>query len=265
MIVESLGLWTAFSVSLLRHIAAHTTFRSGVSPGIAFCNLLQQLSVKLWSYNAKMILRFISLLPDNGVEDSFLNYFPVVPPSSVCGNHDIRESVVSDASSHEVTHADFDSDVPGNSVSDGAEVSICFSTPHGNVSSLPSPDVCSSSFTPPSSALCLPGCSDDVLYSVSVTNRFSSLMDEHDQSSDEGLSPFMGDHNQSSVKGLSPAVSNKGLENPSAASSRTLRKRRGRCSGQENHHSCTKDMDVVSMHDEGHEGSISITTYVCLS
>ena len=46
-----------------------------------------------------MILHFISLLPDDGVEDSFLNYFPVVPPSAVCGNHaeDIGESVVSDA------------------------------------------------------------------------------------------------------------------------------------------------------------------------
>ena len=112
------------------------------------------------------------------VEQS-IDRIPVVPPSGVCGNHDIGESVVSDASSHEVTHADFDSDAPGNSVSDGVEVSICFPT-HGNVSNLSSPDVCSSSFTPPSSALCSPGCSDVVLYSVSVTNRFSSLMDEHD-------------------------------------------------------------------------------------
>ena len=119
------------------------------------------------------------------------------------------------------------------------------------------------SFTPPSSALCPPGCSDDVLYSVSVTNCFSSLMDEHDQSSVEGLSPFMGDHNQSSVKGVSPAVSNKGLENPSAASSRTLRKRRGRHSRQENHHSCIKDMGAVSTHDESHGGPVSITMSVC--
>ena len=39
------------------------TFRGGVSQGQAFHNLLQQLSVKLWSYNAKMLLRYISLLP----------------------------------------------------------------------------------------------------------------------------------------------------------------------------------------------------------
>ena len=202
--------------------------------------------------NAKMILCFISLLPDDGVEDSFLNYFPVPPPSEVCRNHDIGESVVSDASSREVTHADFDSDTPGNSVSDGDKVSICFSTPHSNVSSLSSPDVCSSFFTPPSSTWCFLWCSDDVLYSLSVTNHFSSLMDEHDQSSNEGLSPFMGEHDQSSVKGLSPMVSNKQLENSSTASLRALRKRRGRHSRQEKCHCCIKDMGAVSMHDEGH-------------
>ena len=60
LVVETLGLWTD---SLLRHIAAHTTLRSGVSQGQAFHNLFQQLSVKLWSYNAKMLLRHISPLP----------------------------------------------------------------------------------------------------------------------------------------------------------------------------------------------------------
>ena len=61
--METLGLWTDSSISLLRRIAARTTLRSGVSQGQAFHNLLQQLSVKLWSYNAKMLLRHISLLP----------------------------------------------------------------------------------------------------------------------------------------------------------------------------------------------------------
>ena len=63
LVVETLGLWTDSSISLLRRIAARTTLRSGVSQGQAFHNLLQQLSVKLWSYNAKMLLRHISLLP----------------------------------------------------------------------------------------------------------------------------------------------------------------------------------------------------------
>ena len=52
LVVETLGLWTDSSISPLRRIAARTTLRSGVSQGQAFHNLLQQLSVKLWSYNA---------------------------------------------------------------------------------------------------------------------------------------------------------------------------------------------------------------------
>ena len=63
LVVETLGLWTDSSISLLRRIAAHTTLRSGVSQGQAFHNLLQKLSVKLWSYNTKMLLHHISLLP----------------------------------------------------------------------------------------------------------------------------------------------------------------------------------------------------------
>ena len=63
LVVETLGLWTDSSISLLCCIAARTTLRSGVSQGQAFHNLLQQLSVKLWSYNAKMLLCHISLLP----------------------------------------------------------------------------------------------------------------------------------------------------------------------------------------------------------
>ena len=87
-------------------------------------------------------------------------------------------------------------------------------------------------------------------------------MDEHDQSSDEGLSPIIVDHNQSYFKGLFPAVSNKVFEDPSAASSGTLQKRRGRHSGQENHLSCIKDMGAVSMHDEDHGGTC---LYYCVS
>ena len=63
LVVETLGLWTDSSISLLRRIAARTTLSSGVSQGQAFHNLLQQLSVKLWSYNAKRLLHHISLLP----------------------------------------------------------------------------------------------------------------------------------------------------------------------------------------------------------
>ena len=61
LVVESLGLWTVSGISLLRCIAAHTTLHSGVSRGQTFHNLLQQLSIKLWSYNAKMLLRSFPL------------------------------------------------------------------------------------------------------------------------------------------------------------------------------------------------------------
>ena len=63
LVVETLGLWTDLGISLLHCIAARTTLRSGVSQGQAFHNLLQQFSVKLWSYNTKMLLLDISLLP----------------------------------------------------------------------------------------------------------------------------------------------------------------------------------------------------------
>ena len=36
----------------------NTTPRSGVPPKLARKNLLQQLSVALWTYNARMILRY---------------------------------------------------------------------------------------------------------------------------------------------------------------------------------------------------------------
>ena len=53
--LETLGIWTASSLTVLREIAAHTTLCSGLSVSFTSCNLLQQLSVKLWSCNAKMI------------------------------------------------------------------------------------------------------------------------------------------------------------------------------------------------------------------
>ena len=62
VVFSFLWLWKP-SISLLRRIAARITLCSGTSQGQAFHNLLQQLSVKLWSYNAKMLLRHISLLP----------------------------------------------------------------------------------------------------------------------------------------------------------------------------------------------------------
>ena len=63
LIVETWVLWTDSSISLLHCTTARATLRSSVSQGQTFHNLLQQLSVKLWLYNAKMLLHHISLLP----------------------------------------------------------------------------------------------------------------------------------------------------------------------------------------------------------
>ena len=52
LIVESLGLWTAFSISLLRRTAARTTFRSGV-PLVLLCAI--SFSSYLLSYGLTML------------------------------------------------------------------------------------------------------------------------------------------------------------------------------------------------------------------
>ena len=57
LVTETLGVWTPSSLLLLRTFAERTTLRNGLSsPSIVARNLMQQVSVKLWSYNAKMIL-----------------------------------------------------------------------------------------------------------------------------------------------------------------------------------------------------------------
>ena len=57
LVTETLGVWTPSNLLLLRTFAGRTTLRNGLSPSIVARNLVQQLSVKLWSYNAKMILQ----------------------------------------------------------------------------------------------------------------------------------------------------------------------------------------------------------------
>ena len=64
LVVETLGVWTSSSYSILRTIAARTTVRNGLTVKLATRNLIEQLSaVKCWSYNAKMLLQHFSLLP----------------------------------------------------------------------------------------------------------------------------------------------------------------------------------------------------------
>ena len=56
LVVETFGLWTPFARQQLRKIASGTTINSGLSVTKATNNLLQQLSVKLWMHNARIVL-----------------------------------------------------------------------------------------------------------------------------------------------------------------------------------------------------------------
>ena len=65
LVVKTLGVWTASSLTTLRTIAARTTVRSGLTTKLALRNLIEQLSIKCWAYNAKMMLHHLSYLPGN--------------------------------------------------------------------------------------------------------------------------------------------------------------------------------------------------------
>ncbi len=64
LVVESLGLWSTFATSVLHTIAERSTLKNGLTTAIAFANLMQQLSMVLWSFNAKMILNYFKVRPD---------------------------------------------------------------------------------------------------------------------------------------------------------------------------------------------------------
>ena len=56
---ETFGIWSPFALRTLHLFADRTTTRSGAaSTKVARRNLLQQLSVSLWTSNARMVLRY---------------------------------------------------------------------------------------------------------------------------------------------------------------------------------------------------------------
>jgi len=61
LVVETFGVWSPFALHTFRNIADCTTARSGLSTKLARKHLLQQLSISLWTNNARMILRFWAL------------------------------------------------------------------------------------------------------------------------------------------------------------------------------------------------------------
>ena len=54
LVVETFGVWAPSSLATLRTIASRATTYSGLPTHRALSNLLQQLSVTLWSMNAQM-------------------------------------------------------------------------------------------------------------------------------------------------------------------------------------------------------------------
>ena len=61
LVVETLGLWTASSLQVLKIIARRASFKHTVSISQSVCHFHQQLSTRLWCSNAKMILARCSL------------------------------------------------------------------------------------------------------------------------------------------------------------------------------------------------------------
>ena len=68
--LESFRFQTQASLQSLTTIAAKTTTYNGINLQQAFSNLLQQLSVQLWQYNARMIIRRYLLETEFGMWDS---------------------------------------------------------------------------------------------------------------------------------------------------------------------------------------------------
>ena len=68
LVCKPFGVWTPFALSTLSTIADRTTVKSGIPRQLARKQLLQHLSVTLWRYNAKMILRHYGLCPEDGID-----------------------------------------------------------------------------------------------------------------------------------------------------------------------------------------------------
>jgi len=68
LVCESFGVWTPFALSTLFTITDCTTVKSGISRRLVMKQLLQRVSVTLWRYNAKMILRHYALCPEDSID-----------------------------------------------------------------------------------------------------------------------------------------------------------------------------------------------------
>ena len=69
LVCETFGIWSPYALSILDSITNRTTVRNGLPRKLARRQLLQQLSVTLWRYNAKMIVRQYSLTAEDEFPD----------------------------------------------------------------------------------------------------------------------------------------------------------------------------------------------------
>ena len=63
--VETLSLWIPYSLKILRSIASRISAVSHMTFSKSLNNLLQQLSVKLWSHNARLVLQCLNIEIEN--------------------------------------------------------------------------------------------------------------------------------------------------------------------------------------------------------
>ena len=68
LVFKSFGFWSPFAVSTLFTIVDRTTVKNGLSRKLARRQLLQRLSVTLWKYNAKMVLRYYALCLEDMID-----------------------------------------------------------------------------------------------------------------------------------------------------------------------------------------------------
>ena len=61
LVVETLGLWSLFSIKTLKAIASKTSVVSGLKFHQAFQSTMQQLSIQLWKPSSRMIHKRIQL------------------------------------------------------------------------------------------------------------------------------------------------------------------------------------------------------------
>ena len=56
LVCESLSLWSPHSHHVIKAIAQRLSFEGNMTVTMAVRNLREQMSIKLWSYNVKMLL-----------------------------------------------------------------------------------------------------------------------------------------------------------------------------------------------------------------